>query len=204
MFRGNSDACVSATVAILTIKKTTLLMSFYLIVFKGNRSAYVNISAVRKQVTEESMPIDDLLIQISDDLLLPITTAEVTMIRLGAFSSSGDKGKAKLVEDEQVTENHAREIFALICRDVEVLVRIHTNPKPKALGRPSPLLTSRRRVCHAVPALAGICSDPLFEEFPSVLISSDLLVQADEGVSLPVVDLIDESTTVYREEPVFL
>ncbi|KZV54894.1 hypothetical protein F511_31317 [Dorcoceras hygrometricum] len=68
----------------------------------------VNISAVRKQVTEESMPIDDLLIQISDDLLLPITTAEVTMIRLGAFSSSGDKGKAKLVEDEQVTENHAR------------------------------------------------------------------------------------------------
>ncbi|KZV53439.1 hypothetical protein F511_06986 [Dorcoceras hygrometricum] len=62
----------------------------------------VNISAVRKQVTEESMPIDDLLIQISDDLLLPITTAEVTMIRLGAFSSSGDKGKAKLVEDEQL------------------------------------------------------------------------------------------------------
>ncbi|KZV16257.1 alpha/beta hydrolase domain-containing protein 17B-like [Dorcoceras hygrometricum] len=40
MFRGNSDACVSAIVAILTIKKTTLITSFYLIVFKGNRSAY--------------------------------------------------------------------------------------------------------------------------------------------------------------------
>ncbi|KZV50548.1 hypothetical protein F511_31433 [Dorcoceras hygrometricum] len=48
------------------------------------------------------------------------------------------------------------------------------------------------------------CSGQIFEEFPSALISSDLLVQADEGVSLPVVDLIDESTTAYREEPVFL
>ncbi|KZV19619.1 hypothetical protein F511_10522 [Dorcoceras hygrometricum] len=47
-------------------------------------------SVVDKEV---NMPIDDLLIQISDDLLLPITTAEVTMIKLGAFSTSGDKGK---------------------------------------------------------------------------------------------------------------
>ncbi|KZV24524.1 hypothetical protein F511_17932 [Dorcoceras hygrometricum] len=48
------------------------------------------------------------------------------------------------------------------------------------------------------------CSGHREEEFPSVLISSGLLVQADEGVSLPVVDLIDESTAAYREEPVFL
>ncbi|KZV25239.1 hypothetical protein F511_29871 [Dorcoceras hygrometricum] len=75
------------------------------------------ISVVDKEV---NMPIDDLLIQISDDLLLPITTTEVTMIRLGAFSSSGDKGKAKLVEDGQVTTNHAQEIFSLICRDMKL------------------------------------------------------------------------------------
>ncbi|KZV33491.1 hypothetical protein F511_34403 [Dorcoceras hygrometricum] len=37
-----------------------------------------------------------------------------------------------------------------------------------------------------------------------LLVSGRLLVQADEGVSLPVVDLIDESTAAYREEPVFL
>ncbi|KZV56222.1 hypothetical protein F511_20185 [Dorcoceras hygrometricum] len=37
-----------------------------------------------------------------------------------------------------------------------------------------------------------------------MLISSSLIVQADEGVSLPVVDLIDESTAAYREEPVSL
>ncbi|KZV40195.1 kinase family protein [Dorcoceras hygrometricum] len=79
------------------------------------------ISVVDKEV---NMPIDDLLIQISDDLLLPITTTEVTMIRLGAFSSSGDKGKAKLVEDGQVTANHAQEIFSLICRDIEVMVQV--------------------------------------------------------------------------------
>ncbi|KZV43866.1 acyl-CoA dehydrogenase-related protein [Dorcoceras hygrometricum] len=40
------------------------------------------------------------------------------------------------------------------------------------------------------PPLSGICSGQLFEEFPSVLISSGLLVQADEGTLLPVVDLI--------------
>ncbi|KZV17452.1 hypothetical protein F511_32931 [Dorcoceras hygrometricum] len=78
-------------------------------------------SVVDKEV---NMPIDDLLIQISDDLLLPITTAEVTMIKLGTFSTSGDKGNGKLVEDEQVTASHAQELFALICRDVEVMVQV--------------------------------------------------------------------------------
>ncbi|KZV26351.1 delphilin-like [Dorcoceras hygrometricum] len=73
---------------------------------------------------EVNMPIDDLLIQICDDLLLPVTAAEVTMLRLGAFSSSRDKGKAKLGEDDQVTDNAARKLFALICRDVEVLVQV--------------------------------------------------------------------------------
>ncbi|KZV29003.1 hypothetical protein F511_03779 [Dorcoceras hygrometricum] len=78
-----------------------------------------------KSVAEELMTIDDLLLQISDDLMLPsITAAEVTMIRLGEFSSIGDKVKAILVEDEQITENPASEIVALICRDVEVLVRV--------------------------------------------------------------------------------
>ncbi|KZV52531.1 hypothetical protein F511_31597 [Dorcoceras hygrometricum] len=39
---------------------------------------------------ETNMPIDDLLVQLCDDLLLPVTAAEVTMLRLGAFSSSGE------------------------------------------------------------------------------------------------------------------
>ncbi|KZV44487.1 hypothetical protein F511_37576 [Dorcoceras hygrometricum] len=73
---------------------------------------------------EVPMSIDDLLIQISNDLLLPTTAAEVTMLRLGTFSSSGDKGKAKLGEDEQVTDNAAMKLFALISRDVEVLVQV--------------------------------------------------------------------------------
>ncbi|KZV41363.1 hypothetical protein F511_36586 [Dorcoceras hygrometricum] len=82
-------------------------------------------SMSRKSVAKELMTIDDLLLQISDDLLLPsITAAEVTMIRLGEFSSIGYKGKSIPVEDEQITENPASEIVALICRDVEVLVRV--------------------------------------------------------------------------------
>ncbi|KZV43259.1 hypothetical protein F511_20038 [Dorcoceras hygrometricum] len=73
---------------------------------------------------EVHMSIDDLLIQISNDLLLPTTAAEVAMLRLGAFSSSGDKGKAKLGEDDQVTDNAATKLFALICRDVDFLVQV--------------------------------------------------------------------------------
>ncbi|KZV28179.1 plasma membrane ATPase 1-like [Dorcoceras hygrometricum] len=83
-------------------------------------------------------------------------------------------------------------------------------PKPQWLLsiRPPPLLTRRRRrACHAPPQpplIDRTCSDQFFEENPSALISSGLLVQADEGVSLPIMDLIDESTAAYREEPVFL
>ncbi|KZV41709.1 hypothetical protein F511_32840 [Dorcoceras hygrometricum] len=89
------------------------------------RHSEPELGSIRSVADKEvKMPIDDLLIQICDDLLLPVTAAEVTMLRLGAFSSSGDKGKAKLGEDDQVTDNAARKLFALICRDVEVLVQV--------------------------------------------------------------------------------
>ncbi|KZV44382.1 anthocyanidin 5,3-O-glucosyltransferase-like [Dorcoceras hygrometricum] len=48
MFRGDSDACVSATVESLTIKKT-VLTSFHFIVFNGNRSAYIRQSGPRPE-----------------------------------------------------------------------------------------------------------------------------------------------------------
>ncbi|KZV19635.1 hypothetical protein F511_17966 [Dorcoceras hygrometricum] len=53
----------------------------------------------------------------------------------------------------------------------------------------------------AAASLAGICSGQLDEENPSAPISSGLLVQADEGFSLPVVDLID---VIYRLLPIVL
>ncbi|KZV17979.1 hypothetical protein F511_36819 [Dorcoceras hygrometricum] len=59
----------------------------------------------------------------------------------------------------------------------------------KPLGRPSPLAPSLGRAAAYVDRT---CSDQLDEEFPSVLNSSVLLVQADEGVLNPVVDLIDD------------
>ncbi|KZV44687.1 hypothetical protein F511_30914 [Dorcoceras hygrometricum] len=62
-------------------------------------------------------------------------------------------------------------------------------PPPPSASTPPPPLIDRT------------CSDQSFEENPSALISSGLLVQADDGVSLPIVDLIDESTAAYREEP---
>ncbi|KZV55036.1 hypothetical protein F511_10158 [Dorcoceras hygrometricum] len=100
-------------------------------------------SVDREQVTEETMSIDDLLLQISDDLMLPsITAVELTKIRLGESLnfgdvqerdmyyaslpriSSHDKGKWILVEDEPVRGNPAREVVELICRDVDFLVQL--------------------------------------------------------------------------------
>ncbi|KZV31031.1 hypothetical protein F511_14971 [Dorcoceras hygrometricum] len=54
------------------------------------------------------------------------------------------------------------------------------------------------------PSSPKIRSVQFDEENPSVQISSGLLVQADEGVSYSVMDLIDGSTATYREEPAFL
>ncbi|KZV42320.1 hypothetical protein F511_18333 [Dorcoceras hygrometricum] len=62
---------------------------------------------------------------------------------------------------------------------------------------PFPLVKSRR-LAPSPPRFAGIHSGQLDEENPSALISSGLLVQADEGVSLPIVDLID---VIYRLLP---
>ncbi|KZV36737.1 hypothetical protein F511_39090 [Dorcoceras hygrometricum] len=78
-----------------------------------------------KQSDEVHMSFDDFLLQIPNDMLLPsITTAEISMLRLGESSSFRDKGKAILVEDDQLTENPANEIAALVCSDVEFLVRV--------------------------------------------------------------------------------
>ncbi|KZV52428.1 hypothetical protein F511_12934 [Dorcoceras hygrometricum] len=97
----------------------------------------------RKPVTEEDMSIDDLLLQISNDMLLPsITATEITKIRLGESISITavrerdvylaslprisihDKGKAILEEDETIRGNPAREMVELICGDIDFLVRL--------------------------------------------------------------------------------
>ncbi|KZT76557.1 tetratricopeptide repeat protein 7A-like [Dorcoceras hygrometricum] len=77
-------------------------------------------------------------------------------------------------------------------------VILHWVLKNASKAPPTSPQTSRRRRR----LLTGICSGQLDEKNPSALISSGLLVQADEGVSLPVVDLIDKSTAAYREVPV--
>ncbi|KZV58195.1 hypothetical protein F511_31288 [Dorcoceras hygrometricum] len=92
---------------------------------------------------EELMSIDYLLLQISDDMLLPsITATEITNIQLGESVSitedrerdvhltslprisTHDKGKAILEEDEPIRGNPARELVELIYGDIEFLIRI--------------------------------------------------------------------------------
>ncbi|KZV15503.1 hypothetical protein F511_43770 [Dorcoceras hygrometricum] len=71
------------------------------------------------------MPIDDLILQISADLILPsITATEISKLRLSESIVLHDKGKGVLVEDEPVNGNSARETVELICGDVEVLVQL--------------------------------------------------------------------------------
>ncbi|KZV37725.1 hypothetical protein F511_16265 [Dorcoceras hygrometricum] len=88
----------------------------------------------------------------------------------------------------------------------KLLFRSHNGCGPTAICIPEPLSVtqlqslppllsqSRRRrrppPSPSPPLSDRTCSDQLFEEFPSVLISSGLLVQADEVTLLPVVDLI--------------
>ncbi|KZV50750.1 sphingoid long-chain bases kinase 2, mitochondrial-like [Dorcoceras hygrometricum] len=65
--------------------------------------------------------------------------------------------------------------------------------------RPFSSLTSRRRrLVPPPPRVAGIRSGQFDEENPSVQISSGLLVQADEGILPPIVDLIG---VIYRNLP---
>ncbi|KZV24942.1 hypothetical protein F511_17508 [Dorcoceras hygrometricum] len=89
---------------------------------------------------KEHMSIDDLLLQISDDMMLPsVNAAEITKIRLGesihipgvqecdlyyASLPIHDKGKEILEEDELVRGNPARETVELICGDVDFLVQL--------------------------------------------------------------------------------
>ncbi|KZV17323.1 hypothetical protein F511_03934 [Dorcoceras hygrometricum] len=103
-----------------------------------------------KHQPEELMSLDDLLIQISEDTMLPsVTAAEITKIRLGGSIniqevqerdmyyaslpriSVHDKGKEPVVEDEPVKGNPTRETVELICGDVEFLVRLQDQSIPE-------------------------------------------------------------------------
>ncbi|KZV24122.1 hypothetical protein F511_20109 [Dorcoceras hygrometricum] len=73
-------------------------------------------------------------------------------------------------------------------------------PPNSPLGRASthapPSATARAAACRD-----RTCSDRLDEGIPFVSNLSDLLVQTDEGIVFPVVDLIRRSTAAYIEVP---
>ncbi|KZV36069.1 cell division control protein 2C [Dorcoceras hygrometricum] len=95
------------------------------------------------QIDEELMTLDYLLMQISDDMMLPsVTAAEITKMKsdlpveikevhdqdwyyasLPKISAT-EKGKAPLEEADTVKGNPAREMVQLICADVYFLVQL--------------------------------------------------------------------------------
>ncbi|KZV32676.1 hypothetical protein F511_21223 [Dorcoceras hygrometricum] len=105
-----------------------------------------------KPTDEELMTIDDLLMQIYDDMMLPsVTAAKVTKIKFGLSVeinevqnkdcyyvslpqiSATDKGKEPLEEVDVVKGNPAREMVLLICGDVEFLVQLREQKKEHGL-----------------------------------------------------------------------
>ncbi|KZV44705.1 hypothetical protein F511_37408 [Dorcoceras hygrometricum] len=87
---------------------------------------------------EESMSIDDILMQIPEEMILPSVTAEeptnilfghgISFKEVNWYKASlpqidaDDKGKEPLVEE--IKGNPAKEMFTLICADVDFLVQI--------------------------------------------------------------------------------
>ncbi|KZV40276.1 hypothetical protein F511_17684 [Dorcoceras hygrometricum] len=114
-----------------------------------------------KPTDEELMSIDDLLMQISDDMMLPsVTVAEVTKMKFGLSVeinevqdkdwyyaslpqiSATHKGKDPLEESDVVKGNPAREMIQLICGDVEFLVQLREQ-KYFAPGQPWTAMASK-------------------------------------------------------------
>ncbi|KZV32759.1 splicing factor 3B subunit 1-like [Dorcoceras hygrometricum] len=92
---------------------------------------------------EDSMSIEDILEQIPEGMMLPsLTAAEITRIKFGlGIEISGvnegdwykaslpriatsDKGKAPLVAKDEIKGNPAREMFSLICADIDFLLQL--------------------------------------------------------------------------------
>ncbi|KZV57270.1 hypothetical protein F511_33061 [Dorcoceras hygrometricum] len=152
----------------------------------GTVSAEQNLELVDKKgpatkaagsmhTTEEHMSIDDLLMQISEDMMLPSVTAAEIKIRFGGSInihevqerdlyyaslpriSIHDKGKEKLEEDEPVRGNLARATVELICGDVDFLVQLRDQ---FGLQCPtSPLLPLRKAPLEDL--IYTTCTDPI-------------------------------------------
>ncbi|KZV30255.1 U-box domain-containing protein 9-like [Dorcoceras hygrometricum] len=100
------------------------------------------ISDVVQTTDEESMSLDELLATIPHGSMLPSTIGEITKIKFGrSITIRGvnegelykeclpkipvaDKGKAPLHERDPIKGHPAREIFYLICADIELLIQL--------------------------------------------------------------------------------
>ncbi|KZV41983.1 hypothetical protein F511_29510 [Dorcoceras hygrometricum] len=95
-----------------------------------------------KRTDDESMTLDEILSTIPAGSSLPSTTGDVTKIQLGKNIqirdvneggwykaslpkiSTAEKGKAPLHERYPIKGNPAKEIFSLVCADIELLVQL--------------------------------------------------------------------------------
>ncbi|KZV47794.1 golgin subfamily B member 1-like [Dorcoceras hygrometricum] len=109
---------------------------------EGTEIAAFKQTANEKISTDEAMTLEEILLTIPDGCSLPSTTGEVTKIQLGKsiqfrdFNkwdwykaslpkiSTAEKGKAPLHEKDPIKGNPTKEIFSLICADIDLLVQL--------------------------------------------------------------------------------
>ncbi|KZV35392.1 zinc finger family protein [Dorcoceras hygrometricum] len=84
---------------------------------------YASLPKISDQIDEELMTLDDLLMQISDDMMLPLSKISAT-----------EKGKAPLEEADTVKGNSAREMVQLICAYVDFLVQLRQQAQQQEHG----------------------------------------------------------------------
>ncbi|KZV23825.1 lysine-specific demethylase rbr-2 [Dorcoceras hygrometricum] len=110
--------------------------------FQGTETATAAPTADKNISDDESMTLETILCNISDDLSLPSTFGEITPIQFGkSISIPGvdegdwyktslpkinhvDKGKAPLQERDPVKGNPVKEQFLLILADIDLLVQL--------------------------------------------------------------------------------
>ncbi|KZV32669.1 hypothetical protein F511_16392 [Dorcoceras hygrometricum] len=116
---------------------------FQLVTSEADRMIGVENDPDEERITDdESMTLEEILSTIPAGSSLPSTTGEVTKIQLGTSIqfrdvnegdwykaslpkiSTAEKGKEPLYEKDPIKRNLTKEIFSLICADIDLLVKL--------------------------------------------------------------------------------
>ncbi|KZV35451.1 hypothetical protein F511_30828 [Dorcoceras hygrometricum] len=148
---------------------------------------------------EESMSIKDILKQIPEGMMLPsLTAAEITRIKFGLgieipevnegdwykaslpLIATLDNGKAPLVAKDEIKGHPARDMFSLICADIDFLVQLREK-----------YTTLRDNLAELIALFNRGRDDKKGEEVAAEVHSLPLMIVADLVLEMKVADLVE-------------